>query len=116
MVKDNQLDVYTKMFRPALELIINAELKGMPMDEAKVYNLDFLLKEEIQSLSKKIQNYPLIQEYNSFLQNKIYIQENLLLKTKVKPLEDFADHVFNVDSPNKKTELLHTLWKFPINS
>ncbi len=116
MVKDNQLDVYTKMFRPALELIINAELNGMPMDEAKVYNLDFLLKEEIQSLSKKIQNYPLIQEYNSFLQNKIYIQENLLLKTKVKPLEDFADHVFNVDSPNKKTELLHTLWKFPINS
>lgn len=115
MVADNQLEVYEKMFRPALNLIINAELNGMPMNLGKVKELREYFTEELRDLEDALNSSFVIEEFNAYLQNKKFLEKNLLVKKTV-TIEEFKDVKFNPGSPKNKTELLHDIWKLPVNS
>ena len=114
MINDQQDRIYNTLMLPGIKVVMQEELCGMPIDMAQVLQAEQQLTQiqaehlAVLSQSKEIQDYSLQ------LQKEEMVKKNLLLKVKVKPLEDFADTVFNPNSNPNLQGLLHDQWKLPI--
>jgi DNA polymerase-1 len=107
MVQDNQLDIYKTMMLPSVKLLLQTELNGMPINMDKVAEAkELFLSIQTKELAN-IHSSSLIQEFNLQLQKEAMVEKNLLLKVKVKPLEDFKHIVFNPSSNPMLQKLLH---------
>ena len=114
MINDQQDRIYNTLMLPGIKVVMQEELCGMPIDMAQVLQVEQQLTQiqakhlAVLSQSKEIQDYSLQ------LQKEEMVKKNLLLKVKVKPLEDFADIVFNPNSNPNLQGLLHDQWKLPV--
>lgn len=107
MVQDNQLNIYETIMLPSIRLLLFIELNGMPIDMDEVVKVKELFLSIQATEYANIQSSQLIQEYTKQLQKEAMIEKNLLLKVKVKPIEDFAHVVFNPGSNLQLQKLLH---------
>ena len=107
MLQDNQLSIYETMMLPSVKLLLQTELNGMPINMDKVAEAKKLFIEIQDRELATIHSSNLIKEFNIQLQKEAMIEKNLLLKVKVKPLEDFKHIVFNPSSNPMLQKLLH---------
>jgi len=114
MINDQQDKIYNTIMLPGIRVVMQEELCGMPIDMAQVLKAEEKLTEIQETHLATLQNNQVIQNYSLQLQKEEMIKKNLLLKVKVKPLEDFANIVFNPNSNIHLQGLLHNQWKLPV--
>lgn len=107
MLQDNQLGIYETMMLPSVKLLLQTELNGMPINMDKVAEAKKLFIEIQDRELATIHSSDLIKGFNIQLQKEAMIEKNLLLKVKVKPLEDFKHIIFNPSSNPMLQKLLH---------
>jgi len=114
MIADNQEAIYREIFLPSIKVLLHTELCGMPMDRTEVLKVEADLIQQKTTHLNLIENSPLIKDFNLILQKEEMLKKNLLLKVKVKPLEDFADYVFNPASGPQMQKLLYEFLGFEV--
>ena len=98
MVEDQQEYIYTHLFKPAVAVILQTELVGMPMDATQIQEAKAALQAKEAAFLKVFETSPVIQEYNLVLREQTMVKTNAKLKKKVHPLEAFDDVVLNPNS------------------
>lgn len=115
MVSDNQMGVYEDIFIPSMKLLIQTELVGMPMSDARIS----AVKNELTTLQKG---------YEKYFRNSLYVKEveclnklrlwetaNKALKTKRHPLDKFEEEAtFNPNSNRDMQALLYDTLALPV--
>jgi len=114
MIKDQQEELYKNLFLPSQKLIIQMELTGMPMDEAKIQEVKRQLETMQDDHLKVIQGSSLIRTMNLLVQTKAMESANAKLKTKQHPLEKFSGIGFNPNSGPQLQVLLYELMGLPV--
>ena len=114
MIEDKQLSVYEKVLKPSVRVILQMELTGMPLNMANVKKARKVLEKAITKATKAINNSDIIKQFNYVLQEQAQTKANDKLKTKVKPLSDFADVVFNPNSNPNMQQLLYDFLGLPV--
>jgi DNA polymerase-1 len=114
MINDQQDKIYNILMLPGIKVVMQEELCGMPIDMAQVLQAEQqLTKIQAEHLAVLSQSKE-IQDYSLQLRKEEMVKKNLLLKVKVKPLEDFDDIAFNPNSNPNLQGLLHDQWKLPV--
>lgn len=114
MVEDQQEELYYSLMLPSLKLIIQLELTGMPMDDAKIQEVKAkLIDIQAQHLAV-IRSNQRIAALNQVLQVSAMEKANAKLKIKQHPIEKFADVVFNPNSPQQLQRLLYEQMGLPV--
>ena len=114
IVTENQEDIYREVFLPAIPVLLEMMLVGLPLNMEKVAEVEAILTAELEKSLEVIENLPLIHEYNEYLQNKAMNTKNASLKKKVVTIDEFRHITFNPGSPNQKMELLYEGLGLPI--
>lgn len=114
MINDQQGRIYNNLMLPGVKVVMQEELCGMPIDMAQVIQAEQQLTQIQAEHLAVLSQSKVIQDYSLQLQKEEMVKKNLLLKVKVKPLEDFADIVFNPNSNPNLQGLLHDQWKLPV--
>lgn len=105
---DKQLDVYEKIFKKSMPVIIQMELTGMPLDRDRVTSVQKELENIRDDLLFKIENHPIAKEYLGKRRFQEYLIKNAEWKRKKEPLEYFNYVEFN---PNSNTQLQELIYK-----
>jgi len=113
MVNDDQLEIYKNIMLPSMKVITHMELIGMPMDYNRILKIQRKLKVILHAKKKIISDSPLIKDYEWRLQREAMIKKNLLLKKKVRPIEDFYEP-FNPGSGKQLRGLLYEEFGFDV--
>lgn len=113
MVKDNQLDIYTNIFKPATIDIIQMQLTGMPLNMDKVKEVKLALEYDQKEALKKILSNPVINDYENYLNQKWVEKRNAKLKKKKVTIAE-ANEKFNPNSDKQLQELLYDFLSLPI--
>jgi len=114
MCNDNQLDVYREIMMPSVKVILQQELVGMPLDMVRVIDVKKEL-EDTQRIAKNIlTSEPLIADFTDQLRKEEMIMKNLLLKVKVKPIEDFNYLRFNPASTKHLRKLFYEFMGYDV--
>ena len=114
IVTENQEDIYREVFLPAIPVLLEMMLVGLPLNMEKVAEVEAILTAELEKSLEVIENLPLIHEYNEYLQNKAMNTKNASLKKKVVTIVEFKHITFNPGSPNQKMELLYEGLGLPV--
>lgn len=113
MVNDCQLEVYNTIFKPSMRVITHMELIGMPMDLSQINKAKYEVLQVIRSNKRELANNPIVKNVETQLAKERMVKKNLLLKTKVKPLEDFYEP-FNPGSTKQVQALLYDHLGLPV--
>jgi len=112
----SQNTVYKTLFLPALKVITQMELCGMPINLGQVLNA----QRDMEDIAKKhfdaIMQTPLIAEFTTILREWQAEKANLKLKKLRKTKDDFLDFNFNPNSHTQLAQLFHTHLDLPILS
>jgi len=112
----NQLDseAYVDIFKPSIKPILKMMLIGLPLDQDIVAEAYTQLKQEETQIYNDVQNMDIIIRANKTLQIDAMNAANAKLKTKVKPIEDFAKVIFNPGSGKQIATVLFEELKLPV--
>ena len=122
MIQDQQEELYKTLMLPSLQLIIQIELTGMPLDSIKVQ----LVKDKLEIIQQTnldvIQNSPLIKVLNLLVQTSAWDKDFDDRKAKAKnpqkiqakDLSAFDDKVFNPNSGPQLQRLLYEQMGLPV--
>src|SRR5690606_13494761 len=99
MIKDQQLDVYNNIFKPAVKDIIQMQLTGLPVNINTVKKVKEELTKESDDAVHIMQSSPLVQEFVYNLKENWVIKRNSELKVKRVTIDDATKIVFNPNSP-----------------
>lgn len=113
MVADNQLEIYTKLFKPSTIDIIQMQLTGMPLNMDRVHEVNQLLENDKKSALDNILNNSIISEFQLKLNEDWVRRKNAKLKKLKKTLAD-AHEVFNPNSPTHLQKLLYGFLGLPV--
>lgn len=113
MIADEQGEVYTEVFQPAITDIIQMQLTGMPLDMDKVAYARTVLNIERDDALLRIKNHMLVREFTEKLNEDWVIAKNLKLKVKRVTMAD-AKEVFNPNSPPQKQAILFDMLGLPV--
>ncbi len=113
MVLDKQLDIYEKLFKPAVKDIIQMQLTGMPMDMDKVKYAKSILQQDCDNALNTIYNSKIIKEFEHHMKETWVILKNQKLKKKQVTIDDCKES-FNPGSGKQLRELLYTQLQLPI--
>ncbi len=113
MIQDEQLKLYQDIMLPSMKTITHMELTGMPMDYDNIKKVNSKLDNILYGAKNKLLNSRLIQDFSWRMQKENMVLANLLLKKKVKPIEDFKKD-FNPASDIQMQKLLYDEWGFKI--
>ena len=113
MVKDNQLNIYQTIFKPAVKDIIQMQLTGLPMNMERVLEVDKELTNIQQTALNNILKSPIVIEFNQELKEEWAIQRNKELKTKQVTAADCKED-FNPGSNLQLRKLLYRKLKLPV--
>jgi DNA polymerase-1 len=113
MIQDKQLPIHDNIYIPSMKVITHMELIGMPMNYQIVNNLHDKLHGYIYELNKTISSMDIIKQFTKKQQKEAMVMANLLLKKKVKPIDEFNDP-FNPNSDKQLQKLLYTELELPI--
>ena len=114
MVKDNQEALYKDLMMPTVKLLLQTELVGMPINKARVNEIDDQLRKQQAEHINFISTHPLVQMMNTFVQTSAMEAANAKLKTKQHPLSKFSDVTFNPNSGKQLQYLLYDLMGLPV--
>ena len=114
MVADDQLDIYNNIMIPSVKVILQMELTGMPLNMENVMKAKKILEDDISTAAREMFNSPIIKAFETQMRKEAWVEKNLLLKVKVKPIEDFNDITFNPASNKQVAKLLYDYLAFPV--
>lgn len=114
MIEDDQLDIYEGLFKPSVKVILQMELTGMPLNLRTVAKTRKELEQEIEECKAFFEQSPIIEQFTYELQEREQTKANAKLKTKVKPIEDFAHIQFNPNSAPQLQSLFYEYLDFPV--
>lgn len=108
--KDQQIEVYENIFKPAVMDVIQMQLSGMPINMYKVKRLNEKLQEESNILIKRMLNVDSIKSFMDSLRNEYVEKKNLTYKKKVITVDDIAPGKveFNPNSAPQLQRLLYS--------
>ena len=101
-----QLELYKSIYLPALKLLIQTELTGMPVSMDKVRSAEKSLLNTVEKHLELISESRYVHNFKFWLQHKKRVEHNLGLKKKVCPYSDFPLE-FNSGSGKQKAMLFH---------
>lgn len=113
MVKDDQEDIYLQIFRPSLRVVSHMQLTGMPMHREIIKDKHIYVKNIQNKAMDILASSKLIEDFSWKEQCKRMVLKNLLLKKKIKPIEDFKED-FNPNSNKQLQELLYEFFGLPV--
>lgn len=113
MVKEAQLDIYEKHFKVYLKDCIRMQLNGLPINIAKVKELEATLLNQKAELVSSLTGSQFVKDTELLLSQKATDKRNATLKKKVTTLEDNLV-VFNTGSSKHLATLLYEVMKLPI--
>ena len=106
MVKDQQLDIYENLFKPAIKDIIQMQLTGLPLDMDKVLAAEKEMEDIKNDALERILSSPLVQEYMENYRISWAEKRNQELKKKRVTAEDCKEE-FKPDSNLMLRDLLY---------
>ena len=115
MVKDDQLNVYNTIFKPAMVDVIQMQLTGLPVDMDRVYEVDAILQKDSDDALNGMLNNPIMQQYSYLLNERWVENKNATLKKKRVTLAD-ANEVFNPNSDQQLADFLFKHLDLPVLS
>lgn len=113
MMADNQLQIHDEIFIPSLKVITKMELVGMPMNGHTLYDSRGKLEEILYHYVRTIEHSKIVQDYIWKRARIEMFEANLLLKKKVRPINDFV-YPLNTGSPKQVGELVYEHMGFPV--
>lgn len=118
MVRDDQLEIYETLFRPATVDIVQMQLTGMPVNMEQVLKVEEVLTVILDDAISQIQTNPEVQSFLHHLREQHVRKRNEKLKTKRITMEDqeTLDVVFNPRSPDQLQTLLFEQLALPVVS
>ena len=116
VVEDNQLEVYTDLFRPALFDIIQMQLTGMPVLPERIHEVKLQLTTLSNQAINAIQSNSVITDFTNTLKEEWVIKRNLELKKKRVTLDDADKVTFNPNSQKQLSKLLFEVLELPVLS
>ncbi len=113
LVADDQLEIYTDLFKPAIVDIIQMQLTGMPVNMDEVAKAKIILKTDLDDAITRIQAHTLIREY-TYNANVAWVEKrNTELKVKRVSMAD-AKESFNPGSGPQLIKLLFDQLDLPV--
>lgn len=113
IVKEHQ-EIWEQLFKPALKVITQMELTGMPIDRGEVYALNTKLTNDIEQLEKNIQSTSVVQHFNDAYRAEKAIIETAKLKKKIKYADDYAHEELNPGSHVQLRKLFYDYLDLPV--
>jgi DNA polymerase-1 len=114
LVNDSQEQIYRELLLPALKVLVQTELVGMPMNDERISALELELATYRDKALNAIMSAPEIVEATKALQVEAMTKANAKLKTKQHPLEKFKDLQFNPNSGPQLQKLLYETMGLPV--
>lgn len=114
IVLDTQLEVYRDLFLPALKVITQMELVGMPLNLGQVLNTQRYMDDIARVHYKAIMTNPIVDKFNDALRIREAEKATAKLKKKIKTKDDFLHLDFNPNSNIQLAFLLHEFLDLPI--
>lgn len=106
MIADQQQQIYDEIMIPSMKIITHMELTGMPMDPDHIEVMHQTLLAVILKQKNVLHGSQLIKDFEWARQCEASVIANLLLKRKLRPIEDFYE-AFNPASTKQVQELLY---------
>ena len=114
IVQAEQEKVYQEIFRPALKVITQMELCGMPINMGRVLGTKEKLINIRATHRNEIIANDFIRQTEEIMRKNAADKANAKLKILVKSPDDFLDLRFNPGSPQQLAILLYDVLKLPI--
>ena len=108
VVKDNQVNVYENLFKPATVDVIQMQLTGAPINLIRAMEVSVELNEAEYQLNQSIQTHPVIREFTYWLNEQWVLYKNSTLKKKRVTIAD-GKEVFNPNSDVQLGKLINYL-------
>ena len=106
--------VYTNIFKKSILFIVEMGLSGLPTNTTKVRQLQKQVTTTRDVTLKNIlQDNPLVAKFLLVLREHTQTKANEKLKVKVRPIEEFDNIQFNLDSPTQVSMFLYDFLKLP---
>lgn len=105
---------YLDIFQPSLKPLLKMMLVGLPLDAARVDEVNDELLAQEATYRAQVQVNEYVRTFTAKLQNEAMQYANSKLKTKVKPIEDFAHVTFNPSSGPQVGRLLYEEIGLPV--
>lgn len=113
LITDNQMDLYTGLFKDAIVDIIQMQLTGLPISMPRVIEVKSQLKEEETNALQTINNSNVVKQFTYKLNEDWVLWKNSTLKKKRVTLAD-AKEVFNPNSGPQLQKLLYSMLGLPV--
>jgi DNA polymerase-1 len=113
-VRQEQEKVYQEIFLPAVKVLTQTELIGIPFNKQRVNETRTYLNQEQTLLINTILSHPIIKQFNQKLKLEAVLTANSKLKVKRKSMDDFSDLEFNPNSDKQLRKLLYEELNLPV--
>jgi DNA polymerase-1 len=113
-VREEQEEIYQQLFRPALKVLTQTELCGMPMDLSKIQNIRTQLQHIADKHKLAIKTNPIIKQFENELKLWTAVEATAKLKKKKKTAADFDFLEFNTRSSKHIRKLLYESLNLPV--
>jgi DNA polymerase-1 len=113
-VQQEQKQVYENLFKPALKVITQMELVGMPLNKKEVDKTRTELSQIMNVHMNAVLGHPAIKLFEARERVEQALLATSKLKKTVKTAEDFADLQFNPRSHKQLQKLLYDQLELPI--
>ncbi|UEP18685.1 DNA polymerase [Pseudomonas phage vB_PaeP_YL2] len=114
MVQDQQDALYHGLFKDSLDLIIQMELVGMPMNPRKITEVNTELNNLRDGYHNTVMSHPAVAKVEVLIQTSEMEKANAKLKTIQHPLSKFSHIRFNPNSGPQVARLLHEVLDLPV--
>jgi len=101
-------EAYEEIFQPSIKIMLKMMLTGLPLDNKRVQEVDYMLINKRDSHIKALPSYAEIKKFNFNFRHKSMKEANAKLKKKFRPFSDFIELQFNPSSNNHIRELFYT--------
>lgn len=114
IVMQEQRQPYEEVFQPAIKVITQMELCGMPINFGRVLAVETELDDIARTHRKAIMADPIVEEVQNILRDRMAEKANAKLKKLRKTREDFLNEDFNPGSPHQLQALLYDYLGLPV--
>lgn len=112
--KDNQRDVYNRMYKATFQDMVNMELNGLVLSAPTVLISLSRVKKEIASMKSDLRDQESVKLVTESLRLRKKLVDDSKLKTKERKLEELKWLEFNPASNQHLIELIYHLWEEPV--
>lgn len=113
MFAEEQQHVYQD-FLDMQKVLLVTELHGMPMNEARLNEVDKILCGKRDDFIDLILDHPLTEKARNIIVQRKVDEDNKKLKTKKRRMCDYPDFEFNPGSDQQLAVLLHDVMQLPV--